>query len=190
LAACEILSKLGNVSVGYINLPADRREVPLVFQADEFDGWASTELSSFAWQLAGAYAARLDLSASPPDCRGNPQGLPGYCGTLGLLSQHDFAYAGFLSRAAFERYTVRSGDLLRASRSPAADWQSSPEHGALNGRIVLIGATWHEWGQGRGPLVDAYSSPAGRCPNLISAGTCGRAILCCYCPQKPPLRRN
>jgi CHASE2 domain-containing sensor protein len=175
--ACEILPKLGNVSVGYINLPADRREVPLVFEADEFNGDAPTELNSFAWQLTNAYAARLDLSGSPPDCQGNPQGLPGYCGTLGVLAQHDFAYAGFLSRSAFEKYTVRSGDLLRASRSPTADWESSPEHGALNGRIVLIGATWHEWGQGRGPLVDAYSSPAGTMPGVYLHADYVEAIL-------------
>jgi CHASE2 domain-containing sensor protein len=175
--ACEMLPKLGNVSVGYINLPADRREVPLQFTAAEFNGDAPKELSSFALELASAYAARRDFSGSPPDCQADPPGLPGYCRALGLLAQNDFAYAGFLSRSAFGKYTVTSGDLLKASRFPAAEWDSSPEHGALNGRIVLIGATWHAWGRGRGPLVDAYSSPAGTMPGVYLHADYVEALL-------------
>jgi CHASE2 domain-containing sensor protein len=175
--ACDILSKLSSVSVGYINLPADRREVPLQFQADEFDGATSVDFSSFAWQIVSAYAAELDLAGSPPDCQGNPQGFPAFCEALALMRQHDFAYAGFISRSGFERYTVRARDLLAASQSPPAQWEASPERGELKGRIVLIGATWHEFGQGRGPLVDAYSSPAGQMPGVYLHANYVEAIL-------------
>lgn len=176
-SACDILTKLSNVSVGYINLPADRREVPLQFQAQEFDNSGQKEFNSFALQIVSACAARLDLSGSPLVCGRSPAVVSGYRDVLGLTGQHDFAYAGFISEEAFGNYSVRAQELLRASQASPAEWDASPVRGQLANRAVLIGATWHEWGQGRGPLIDAYSSPAGEMPGVYLHANYVEAIL-------------
>jgi CHASE2 domain-containing sensor protein len=36
----------------------------------------------------------------------------------------------------------------------------------LDGRIVLIGSTWHESGHGRGKVVDSYDTPVGTLPGV------------------------
>lgn len=176
-SACEILAKLGNVSVGYINLPADRREVPLQFQAQEFDNSGPKEFDSFALQIVSACAARFDFSMSSLVCGGSPAVVSGYRDALKLTEHHDFAYAGFISRAAFSGYTVPAQDLLHASQSSPADWEASPVAGELRNRAVLIGATWHEFGSNRGPLIDAYSSPAGEMPGVFLHANYVEAIL-------------
>jgi len=176
-SACEILSKLGNVSVGYINLPADRREVPLQFQAEEFDNSGQKEFDSFALQIVSACAARFDFSRSPLVCGGSPAVVSGYRDVVDLTKEHDFAYAGFISRSAFSGYTVPAQDLLHASQLSAGDWDASPFPGELTNRAVLIGATWHEFGHQRGPLIDAYSSPAGQMPGVFLHANYVEAIL-------------
>jgi CHASE2 domain-containing sensor protein len=183
-APCATLSQASTVSLGYINLPADRREVPLRFEAAEFDGSASKEFSSFALQLVSAYAARRDYEAQPgvpgppSPGNGNPQALPAYYQeALTVANANDFAYAGFIPQEAFKKYAVPAGSLLAASGAAPAQWEASTERGQLAGRIVLIGATWHEWGQGRGPILDQYASPAGLMPGVYLHANYVEAIL-------------
>ena len=175
--ACDIFPKLGNVAVGYINLPADRREVPLQFQAEEFDNSGQKDFNSLALQVVSACAARFDFSGSPLVCGGSPAVVSGYRDVLALTQEHDFAYAGFISRAAFTGYAVPAEELLHASQSSPSDWNASPFAQELRDRAVLIGATWHEFGHDRGPLIDAYSSPAGPMPGVFLHANYVEAIL-------------
>ncbi len=175
--ACDILSKLSNVSVGYINLPADRREVPLQFEAQEFDGSGQKQFDSFALQIVSGCAARYDFSGSPAVCGGSAAVVAGYGEVVSLTKDHDFAYAGFLSERAFGNYAVRAQELLGAMQKSSADWDASPFPGELRDRAVLIGATWHEFAHRHGPLVDAYSSPAGTMPGVYMHADYVEAIL-------------
>lgn len=180
---CDGFSQADSVALGYINLPADRRQVPLQFDADEYDGTADQEFSSFALQVVSAYEARLDYesrhggAAGPPAPGGtSPGALPAnYKAALDVSGRQDFVYASFIPPAGFESYVIRARDLVAARQSPT--WQVSPERGQLSGRIVMIGATWHEWGQGRGPLVDEYPSPVGPLAGVYFHANYVEAIL-------------
>jgi len=47
----------------------------------------------------------------------------------------------------------------------------------IQGRVVLIGANWHQLGSNRGDLVDSYSTPVGKLPGVFIHANYVQAIL-------------
>ena len=149
------------VSVGFINLPTDKRMIPLSWNVQEFDQnqeKSNLELSSFALQIVNAYE---DADNITPRTETNPR-------IQAAINQDQFVYAGFLKPGAFERPDESApgeGDST-VSLSAQNVIQNEQTRYLLNHRIVIIGATWHVFGSGRGPAVDAYPTPVGLIPGV------------------------
>jgi CHASE2 domain-containing sensor protein len=120
---------------GYIDLPNDKREIPLIEQVKLADGETQQRLASFALAIVEAI-------------RG-----PEFVEENALLSKS--IWQGTNVDGTF--LPERSYPLISVSN--LFNGESSAER-ACAGRVVLIGGRWHDL-QGHGNFVDQHLSPAG-----------------------------
>jgi CHASE2 domain-containing sensor protein len=120
-------------SFGYVNLPSDKREIPLVEDASKKDDPTPRRQYSFALAMA--------------ENAGNPAELQE---TLDLKSPHpEPVFGSFLPEESYQPILA----LKLASNDDATV-------ASCKGKILLIGGHWHEV-EGHGSLVDRHLSPAG-----------------------------
>jgi CHASE2 domain-containing sensor protein len=122
-------------SFGYINLPDDKRQIPLASLMKMVDGSNFSTVDSFSLALAKAVRGPLETN-------------------------RDF----FLSRPTLDEDDIL-GTFLPEDQYPEvsvpnlANGESGAEQ-ACAGRVVMIGGHWHDV-QGYGDFVDQHLSPAG-----------------------------
>ena len=122
-----IASRPHAVVRGFIAMPYDFRQVPTT------ESLAGGEtVPSFALALAAEAHPRIGKSY---------EGKPG-----------EFPFGSFAPMAAFQPYTIRSGDLLRGGQATCR---------SVNHKLVILGAAWHRTAYGRGDLIDSHDSPIG-----------------------------
>jgi CHASE2 domain-containing sensor protein len=136
---------------GYINLPFDRRLVPLRYTYAE-----GRELRSFGLQLARAYES----------VRSMPMVDESDALIQRTLSRSEFVYGGFLKPEAF--LTVRAEDLAEEKDDALRQIQQ---------RVVIIGSTWHELPGGHGNLIDVHDTPVGRIPGVYIHANYAESLL-------------
>lgn len=131
-------------SLGHINLPHDRRYIPLRMHGQTWDGKSIQYFDSFSQQIVAAYEAAASVKRKTSENRLIQD----------AIRRDDFVYAGFISESEFDR--ISAGELLKES---AADSERCRH------RIVIIGGTWHQRA-GRGPLIESFKSPVGTIPGV------------------------
>jgi len=132
------------VLVGHINLPKDHRQIPLRMTSWEWDHGSQKGFDSFAFQAASAFE---EITAIEPMTKDSPR-------VKTAIEEGRFLYGGFVSDVKFPKISAQ--DLL------AGDAEAKRR---CNGRIVVIGGTWHKSG-GRGGPVEEFPSPNGAVPGL------------------------
>ncbi len=125
--------------LGYIHLPSDRRQTPLVTTALDLDGKTERDFKSFALQTVNAYEDSLRIAPRTEKSKAIQQ----------AIENDYFVYGSFLNSGEFP--SVRALDLLNR-RAEAME--------ALNHRIVMIGGNLHTEYHGE-VWMDRYESPAG-----------------------------
>jgi hypothetical protein len=120
---------------GYINLPNDKREIPLIRQAHRVDGDPPQPVASFALAIVQAVRGPEFVIHNPLLSRS--------------VSQKANVDGTFLPERSYPLISV--ADLLNG--------ELSAERGCA-GQIVLIGGRWHSV-QGHGEFIDQHLSPAG-----------------------------
>jgi CHASE2 domain-containing sensor protein len=138
------------VVVGYTNMPLDPRLIPPRIYAWDWDGTSQRNVDSFAFQIANAYGPLVGQDATIK--RTILSGQP--------------VYGGFLRDSAFLK--IPAWNLLR---------QTDQFRNELRNRIVIIGGTWHQDGEGRGPLIDGFLSPVGIQPGLYMNANFVEALI-------------
>jgi CHASE2 domain-containing sensor protein len=127
--------------LGYVNVPEDRRQIPLVEEYYEWEGSGPFLLDSFALSMVEASDGTLQTTRK--------NHLVDYA-----ISHKRPLFGTFMTEDAFPLIDVDA--LYRGD--PAAT-------SACRDRIVLIGGRWHEL-HGYGALVDGHLSPAGMISGL------------------------
>lgn len=159
-----------NVFLGHLQLPADRRQIPLRMTAWEWNGSSKRRFDSFALQIVAAFE---DIRNITPRTKENRL-------VKNALEYKDWAYGGLVKvnkvkDGGFPK--VSAGDLLR-------DAVNSKR---CQGRIVIIGSTWHKISGGLGDLTESFRSPIGSVPGLYLHGNYVEALLDNrYGPAVPP----
>jgi len=122
------------VRLGNINLPTDKRRIPLVTRTRD-DG---RESASLALSAVSAYEDATDRE--PRTAVKKP--------IASAIEDGDFPFASFIPESAFQKIPIdpQTGEL-------------KPRQLA-RGRIVVVGGTWRA-DLGRGEPVDSYSTPVG-----------------------------
>jgi hypothetical protein len=122
-------------SFGYVNLPSDKREIPLIEDANTKDD--STPQRQYSFALAVAESV------------GNPSELQE---ALGLSNPHPkAAFGSFLPEEKYHPAEILALKLADNDPSAVANCKD---------KILLIGGHWHE-AEGYGALVDEHLSPVG-----------------------------
>jgi CHASE2 domain-containing sensor protein len=120
---------------GYLNLPDDKREIPIAIELPPVEPGGPAHLDSFAVALARAFRGPAEAAKDP---------------MLAYDERHDTPTFGtFLAEANYPQISI--ADLANGERSA--------EEACAN-RIVLVGGRWHE-GEGYFGWVDQHLSPAG-----------------------------
>jgi CHASE2 domain-containing sensor protein len=122
-------------SYGYINLPDDKRQIPLEKDLQSAESSNPQIVDSFALALANAVKGPIEIRRKP------------------LLSSSTLREGRILGTFLLEdQYPQISAPNLANGESSAKQ--------ACAGRVVLIGGRWHDL-QGYGDFVDQHLSPAG-----------------------------
>lgn len=144
------------VLLGHINIPRDRREIPLNMRGRDWSGSSITSFRSFALQLVSAFE---DATHIEPQTRNKPV-------IRAAIDRGEFVFGGFIRRAGFPAQSAQQ--LWRGNKDALA---------FCRGRIVLIGATWHAYAENRGPLVESFRSPIGTVPGCVLHANYVEALL-------------
>jgi CHASE2 domain-containing sensor protein len=131
------------VALGYINLPVDKREIPLCKNATAWDASETITCDSFALQIVDQYEQTIHIEP-----RTRAEGA-----IVSAIRDGVFVCGSFVAEQAFPK--ISAHDLLNDENAKQR----------CRGRIVMFGGTWHESG-GRGPLIESFASPVGRIPGL------------------------
>ncbi|HUO06305.1 MAG TPA: CHASE2 domain-containing protein [Candidatus Binataceae bacterium] len=131
------------VTFGYINLPTDKREIPLSKTIAPSGGGEPARADSFALQIVDQYEQSINMREKT---RSESR-------IAAAIRDETFVCGSFVVPGSFVRISAR--DLLNVG--PAAE--------LCNGRIVIVGGAWHVSG-GRGPLIESFASPVGRIPGM------------------------
>jgi CHASE2 domain-containing sensor protein len=142
------------VSLGYINLPEDKREIPLRMKAKGWVGRETVVLDSFAFQIVDQYEQSVHIA--PRTCEDDS--------IVSAIGKDKFVYGGFVPADHFLKISAR--DLINDDNAQQR----------CRGRIVMIGGAWHVSG-GRGSLVESFASPLGRIPGLYLHANYVEALL-------------
>jgi CHASE2 domain-containing sensor protein len=142
--------------MGYINLPKDPRQIPLVSTAWGADGNAAASLESFSLAIVDSYERARHVRADD-QTEHDPA-------VAKAIADGEFVYGGFLPNEKWDLVTAKQ--LLRGEHQADKCFD----------RVVIIGSTWHDdWG--RGGIVDEHSSPIGPVPGLYLHGNYVEALL-------------
>jgi CHASE2 domain-containing sensor protein len=128
-------------SVGFVNVPEDRRQIPLEEEYHEWDGSGPFRHSSFAFAIANASGRAWQTTRRNSSISRATEGNTPLFGSF--IEEGDFPL-------------IDVDDLYRGD--PAAE-------GKCQDRIVLIGGHWHDL-LGYGDLVDGHFSPVGMVSGL------------------------
>jgi CHASE2 domain-containing sensor protein len=142
--------------LGHINLPTDPRQIPLVMTAWKADEKSEVALDSFALNIVDSYEEAAHIH---PRTKDQPV-------ISKAIADNEFVYGGFLRNSAWDRVTAKQ--LLQG------DTQALE---MCRNRVVIIGGTWHEFGNSRGPLADEHVSPLGPVPGLYLHGNYVEGLL-------------
>jgi CHASE2 domain-containing sensor protein len=124
---------------GYINLPDDKRQIPLGMQAIIADSGTPVALDSFALAIAKADKGPIAAVREP---------------ILSDEARSEIIFGNFLPETAYPQISFL--DLANGEASAKR---------ACAGRIVMIGGNWRDL-QGTGAYTDQHLSPAGRMSGL------------------------
>jgi CHASE2 domain-containing sensor protein len=144
------------VRFGHINLPRDKRQIPLKMVAWEWDKSAEKEFDSFGFKVASAYEEATHR---------NPR-LQDDASIRDAMDANEFVYGGFVDVAQFLRVSARK--LLDGDRASQA---------LCKNRVVIIGGTWHRDAEDIGPQVEEYTSPIGTIPGVYFHANYAEALL-------------
>jgi CHASE2 domain-containing sensor protein len=89
-------------------------------------------------------------------------------------SNTDFRFTRFLTEADF---ATRDGRKFLFSTAEVRDTDTAILHTQLADRIIFVGAHWHTFAAGTGPLVDTFPSPGGRLPGVMLHANYVEAML-------------
>ncbi|MFZ0279302.1 MAG: CHASE2 domain-containing protein [Candidatus Sulfotelmatobacter sp.] len=142
--------------LGQINLPIDPRQIPLDMTAWELDKKSKVSLDSFALKIVDSYEEANHLH---PRTKDQPV-------IAEAIADNEYVYGGFLRKSAWARVTAKQ--LLQGDKQAL---------GMCRNRVVIIGSTWHEFGNSRGPAADEHVSPIGPVPGLYLHGNYVEALL-------------
>jgi CHASE2 domain-containing sensor protein len=132
-------------SFGYINLPVDKRQIPLFTDVIDPETRLNARIPSFALEIVSKYEQIVGITPKTIDNK-----------TLkASIRTERFLYGGFISPRKFP--TISAKKLIEGSES---------ENSKCRHRIVIVGGTWHQFGVGRGPLIETFPSPVGLVPGL------------------------
>ena len=134
---------------GYIELPLDIRRVPVAVPLASHGS---------ADSLALAAVNAVDRVAY---------------GRVTSQDETDFPYSQFMPLASFKAGPVRTIWTGRCILKSDPDRLAAQ----LLNRIVLIGAGWHSFAYGQGPLVDSHPTPAGPLPGVLVHANYIEAVL-------------
>lgn len=140
---------------GYINLPGDKRMIPLETDVENWDG-KDARWSSFGLVTALTYNRVRHMA---PVTESNPV-------LRRAIAADEFVEGGFL----------KAGDFPHVSAAAIAD--AKPKEAALiDQRIMMIGSTWHQSAYNRGAPADAFLTPAGEMPGIYVHANYVEAML-------------
>ena len=122
-------------SVGYINLPGDKRAIPLEVNLLSADTAKPKTVDSFALALAKAVKGPIEIRRNPL--------------LAGMNLRESVIYGTFLPEEQYPEVSVTN--LANEEKDAML---------ACAGRVLLIGGRWHDL-QGYGGPVDQHLSPAG-----------------------------
>ena len=122
-------------SVGYINLPGDKRAIPLEVNLLSADTAKPATVDSFALSLAKAVKGPIEIRRNPL--------------LAGMNLREGVIYGTFLPEEQYPEVSVVN--LANGQKDAML---------ACAGRVLLIGGRWHDV-QGYGAPVDQHLSPAG-----------------------------
>ncbi len=142
--------------LGFINLPVDRRQIPLRVTAIEPDRVTRKQYLSFALSLVDAFEEAKHSAARVKD---QPP--------ISDMEDNEFIYGYFFPAAKFEP-KISAGELARSG---------PPSKDQFRDKIVIIGGAWNTAAVGRGPRVDTHSSPVGDMLGMYLHANYAEALL-------------
>ena len=124
-----------HLRIGNINLPTDKRQIPLVTVTADSDGPSE----SLALAAVTAYEDAIDRK---PKTRDKQR-------IVSAVRDDEFVFASFIPESNFQKIPIQQlfNGLENALR-------------LCRGRIVIIGGNWHS-DLGHGERVDTYETPVG-----------------------------
>jgi CHASE2 domain-containing sensor protein len=144
------------VYLGHLNLPRDKRQIPLQMPVRQGEDAPLAPVDSFAMQMVAAYE----------EATGKPAKTISQPAVAAALEAGEFLYGGFFRREDFAAIT--SGRLLAGDEVAKRRCRH---------RIAIVGATWHEAGENVGNLIESFPSPVGNVPGLFLHANYVEALL-------------
>jgi len=129
------------ISLGFINLPRDKRQIPLQMTAEDWNGDSPRAVDSFALKIVDAVERKAQIT--PPTLQNGT--------ILAAEMRNEYVYGTFFKPKAFCRVSAKR--VLNGEKF-------------CQDRIVIIGANWHEAAKGVGRPIEDYPSPVGSLPGL------------------------
>jgi CHASE2 domain-containing sensor protein len=142
--------------LGHINLPIDPRQIPLATMAWQLDKKSQALVDSFALTIVDSYEEATHLH---PRTMVQPT-------IAAAVADNEFVYGDFLTDGAW--------DTVTAKRLLNGDTQALE---MCRNRVVIIGGTWHDFGNSRGPRADEHPAPSGPMTGLYLHGNYVEALL-------------
>jgi CHASE2 domain-containing sensor protein len=146
------------VLLGYINLPIDKRQIPLQQIAWDWDGKTPKLFDSLALQTASALEQVESIFPKTRDKKS----------IVKAMEQSEYVYGGFLRTSAFSHTLASARDVLISNGQIEK---------VFLGKIAIIGGDWHQFGENRGPLIESFHSPVGDVPGLYLHANYVEALL-------------
>jgi CHASE2 domain-containing sensor protein len=145
-----------DTNVGYINLPLDKRQIPLRMTGSNWEGNETVSFDSFSFQIVKSYEQATHILRQTSESRA----------IAVAITNRQFVYGGFIPDGEFPK--------ISAHKLFENDEEAK---GLCRHRIVMIGGTWHQFAPGHGPLIEGFPSPIGRIPGLYLHANYVEALL-------------
>jgi CHASE2 domain-containing sensor protein len=139
------------VWIGNLNLPIDRRRIPLVTLTRDREGTSPSP--SLALAAASAFEAAIDRQ---------PRTLS-KSGVAEAVRRDEFPFGSFIPEQTFQKI-------------PIAGLADGSQAALCRGRIIIVGGTWAA-DLGRGEPVDSYDTPVGRMRGMYLHANYVEALL-------------
>jgi CHASE2 domain-containing sensor protein len=156
-AACAIL--------GFIDLPQDKREIPLQEMAADFDEYAQPkQYKSFSMAAADAQASGHVPPSTKPTLKE-------------VIASSEPIFGSFLPEAEFTKHEIIAQDLASGKEEAKTQAESN---------LLVIGGEWHSE-QGYGRLEDLHLSPVGSISGVLLHANYIEALLGDHFSQPVPV---